>query len=133
MNLEDHLNAKEGSFILDLRCNLKWKNESFKELLYLILEEAQKTRKDNTVSKQTVSGIWFVNDFVRNWTEHENFPKKNPQEYYDKAYKLLNHFFYYSNRAFVVKSKTDVPVPNYNIIRNHGIPSTKKVISRTKL
>ena len=94
MNLEDHLNAEEGSFLLDLRCNLKWNNESFKELLNLILEEANKTKDDKTISKQTASRIWFVNDFVKNWSEHDNFPKTNPSEYYDQAYQLLNEVTY---------------------------------------
>ena len=94
MNLENHLNAKEGSFILALRCDLEWNNESFKELLYLILEEAKKTKDDKTISKDTASGIWFVNDFVKNWAEHDNFPKSNSVEYYDKAYQLLNEVTY---------------------------------------
>ncbi|WMI68193.1 hypothetical protein [Mangrovimonas sp. YM274] len=94
MTLKDELNAEDGSFLLELRTDLNWNHDSFINLLTELNTECKRTKENLNLSRDIASGIWHISDFIKNWTEHNNFPKKYSDEYYNKAYELINDLTY---------------------------------------
>lgn len=94
MTLKDELNAEDGSFLLELRTNLIWNHNSFINLLTEINREYKRTKEDSKLSREIASGIWYISDLIKSWTEHENFPKKHSAEYYEKSFELINDLAY---------------------------------------
>lgn len=94
MTLEDELNAENGSFLLELRTDLNWNHDSFINLLTELNTECKRTKENLNLSRDTACGIWYISDFIKNWTEHQNFPKEFAEEYYEKAYQLINDLAY---------------------------------------
>jgi hypothetical protein len=94
MTLSDELNAEDGSFLLELRTDLSWNHNSFINLLKEINRECKRTKYDSELSREIASGIWYISDFIKSWTEHENFPKERPAEYYEKSFELINDLAY---------------------------------------
>ncbi|WP_435263869.1 hypothetical protein [Tenacibaculum sp. nBUS_03] len=94
MKLIDELKAKNGSFLLELRTDLNWNHDSFINLLTELNDECKRTKENLKLSRDTACGIWYISDFVKNWTEHQNFPKEFAEEYYEKACELINDLAY---------------------------------------
>ena len=94
MTLKDELNAEDGSFLLELRADLNWNHDSFINLLTELNAECKRTREIQNLPRNIASGIWYISGFIKNWTEHKNFPKKYSDEYYRKACELINHLAY---------------------------------------
>ena len=94
MTLKDELNAENGSFLLELRTYLNWNHDSFINLLTELNKECKRTKENLNLSRDTASGIWYISDFIKNWTEHQNFPKEFAEKYYEKAYELINDLAY---------------------------------------
>lgn len=101
MTIKDELNAEEGSFLLELRTDLNWNHSSFVNLLTELNNECKRTKGNPNLSREIASGIWFISDFIKNWTEHKNFPKIYPQEYYAKSYELITDL---ANTYFMTES-----------------------------
>jgi len=109
MTLLDELNGENGSFILELRIYLNWNHTSFINLMIELFRASQKTKYDITLQREIASGVWYISTFIKSWTEHENFPKKFSQEYYNKAYELINDLawsYFMADSPF--NSETDV-------------------------
>ena len=70
MKLVDALKAESGSFLLELRTDLNWNHSSFINLLTELNTECKRTK------------------------ENPNFPKQLVEEYYEKAYELINDLTY---------------------------------------
>ena len=94
MKLIDELNAENGSFLLELRTDFNWNHDSFIKLLNELNTECKRTKENLNLSRDTASGIWYISDFIKNWTEHQNFPKEFTEEYYEKAHELINDLAY---------------------------------------
>lgn len=94
MTLKDELNAEDGSFLLELRTNLNWNHDSFINLLTELNTECKRTKENLNLSRDTACGVWYISDFIKNWTVHPNFPKVFADEYYEKAYQLINDLAY---------------------------------------
>ena len=94
MTLKEELNAADGSFLLELRSDLKWNHNSFINLVTGLFAEYNRTKGNLDLSRDIASGIWYISDFIENWTEHQNFPKIYPDEYYEKAYELIYDLAY---------------------------------------
>ncbi|AUC15901.1 hypothetical protein BTO06_12395 [Tenacibaculum sp. SZ-18] len=94
MKLIDELKAENGSFLLELRTDLNWNHDSFINLLNELNAECKRTKESLNLSRDTACGIWYISDFIKNWTEHQNFPKEFAEEYYEKAYELINDLAY---------------------------------------
>ncbi|KAF9660140.1 hypothetical protein ABHQ57_06755 [Tenacibaculum sp. ZH5_bin.1] len=94
MKLIDELNAENGSFLLELRTDLNWNHDSFINLLTELNAECKRTKENLNLSRDTACGIWYISDFIKNWTEHQNFPKEFAKEYYEKANELINDLAY---------------------------------------
>jgi hypothetical protein len=97
-------NAEEGSFLLQLRCELVWDRAAFTRLTQAMLACCQ--AYDETTQRSTVlwhvsdpryiprwlaEGFWYVHDFVEGHTSHPAWKGKiaADQSYYDRAYERL--------------------------------------------
>lgn len=94
LNLLDELNAEDGSFILELRTEFNWNHHSFINLVTELHKEFLKTKNDNQLDRDIACGIWYISTFIKDWSEHENFPKQFPEEYYTKSYELIDDLTY---------------------------------------
>ena len=94
MTLKDELYAENGSFILELRTELKWNHNSFINLLTEINKECKRTNESSSLPRDIAGGIWYISEFIKSWTEHKSFPKEYNDEYYEKAYGLINDLTY---------------------------------------
>jgi hypothetical protein len=92
--LIDELNAENGSFILELRTELNWNHNSFVNLISELNKEFEKTKNENKLNREIACGIWYISDFIKDWSQHENFPKKLTKEYYAKSYGLIDDLAY---------------------------------------
>lgn len=94
MTLKNELNAEEGSFLLGLRINLIWDHTSFINLMNEIHKEFKNTKNNLELNREIANGVWYISHFIKDWSEHENFPKVFPSEYYLKAYTLIDDISY---------------------------------------
>jgi hypothetical protein len=94
MTLKDELNAENGSFLLELRSDLNWNHKSFINLLNGLFAEYKRTKGNPDLSRDIASGIWYISDFIENWTKHPDFPKIYSNEYYETAYQLIYDLSY---------------------------------------
>ena len=95
MTLKEELNATDGSFLLELRTQFRWNHNAFINLLNKINEECKRTKGESSLDREVASGIWYSIDFIKDWVNHENFPKVYSTEYYETAFELLKDLGYY--------------------------------------
>lgn len=95
LTLIEELNVEDGSFLIELRINLNWNHVSFINLLNKLYEECQNRENDRMLSREIAGGIWYISTFVKDWSQHEDFPKKFSKEYYELAYDLINDLTYH--------------------------------------
>lgn len=94
MTLKDELNAENGSFILELRTELKWNHNSFINLLTKINSECKRTKESSSLPRDIAGRIWYISEFIKSWTEHKSFPKEYTAEYYEKAHGFIYDLAY---------------------------------------
>ncbi len=94
LKLIDELNAENGSFILELRTELKWNHNSFLNLVSKLDKEFKSTKNENKLNREIACGVWYISNFIKDWSQHENFPKILAEEYYTKSYELIDDLAY---------------------------------------
>ena len=94
LKLIDELNAENGSFILELRTELKWNHNSFLNLVSKLNKEFESTKNENKLKREIACGVWYISNFIKDWSQHENFPKILTEEYYTKSYELIDDLVY---------------------------------------
>ena len=103
--LQREFNANEGSFLLQLRCDLVWDRTAFTRLTGAMLDcckeydtshqpplERAATYYQPSVPRWLAEGFWYVASFARGHTSHPAWREKialDP-DYYDNAYERLD-------------------------------------------
>ncbi len=102
--LEHEFLADDGSFLLQLRCNLTWDKAAFTRLTDAMLacckaydaRDQRPTLMDSAYDKTRLprwlaEGFWYLSFFVRDWTTHPSWKETTApeQDYYDRAYERL--------------------------------------------
>ena len=124
MTLKDELNAENGSFLLELRTDFNWNHNSFVNLLSELNNECKRTKEDQYLSRDIASGIWYISDFIKSWTEHKNFQKKYSAEYYEKAYELINdlaHSYFMSESPYQSESGIENKITELKNVLQHRV------------
>ena len=119
MTLIEELNAADGSFLLELRINFNWNHTSFINLLIELNKECKLTKEDLQLSREIASGVWYISDFIKSWTENENFPKKYSAAYYEKSYELIGdlaYFYFISESPYLSESEIENKILELNEI-----------------
>lgn len=85
------LKGEEGSFILDLRCNLTWDHHKCMETLQAFYAFIRSSEKNDYLERELAYGFWFFDSFVKSWTSHESFRAANgcSEQYYQHAYEII--------------------------------------------
>ncbi len=106
--LRDEFAAEDGSFLIQLRCGLKWDRAAFLRLVTAMDQCCADLEGAEQVERWVADGFWYVSWFVQSWATHENFPREFPEKYYQDAFRLLfdlaSYFFSgshpYTDRRF---------------------------------
>lgn len=93
--LEHELNAGDGSFLIKLRCDLEWDRAAFTRLTDAMKQCCEELAGAEVIDRWLAGGFWYLSFFVKDWTTHPNFPKKEPDDYYAKAYERLDSLAYW--------------------------------------
>lgn len=76
--------AEDGTFLLEVR-GLYWDREAFTRLERLMRQACAEHEGADALERWMVEGFWFCSDWVPTWTSHPNFPRPEPQAYYEAA------------------------------------------------
>jgi hypothetical protein len=88
--LKHEFEAGEGSFLLQLRCDLRWDESAFSRLAAAMLGYVCTRRSQDPIPRWIAEGFWYLDFFVKEWSSHENFPRPSAPRYYEKATKRLH-------------------------------------------
>ena len=93
--LQREFDAEEGSFLIQLRPGLVWDRAAFSRLV-LAMEACCKDHEGReSIDRWIAVGFWYLSWSVKDWATHPNFPKDEPPEYYEKAFKRLFDLAYW--------------------------------------
>lgn len=73
--LRSEFDAEDGSFLLQLRCDLEWDREAFARLVTAMEACAAAHAGRETIERWVAEGFWYVGWFVPEWSRHKNFPR----------------------------------------------------------
>ena len=104
--LRSEFDAADGSFLLQLRCDLHWDQTAFARLTDAMLAYASGRDSSADIPRWLAEGFWYVDWFVREWSTHPSFPREHEQTYYEAAYERLHDLAYF---LFVGESPYDDP------------------------
>jgi hypothetical protein len=93
--LRHEFDAEDGSFLIQLRCDLEWDKTAFARLVHAMHSYVSRTSDEPKVERWIANGFWYLDMFVRDWTQHPNFPRVYPAEYYESAYRRLRRLAYW--------------------------------------
>jgi hypothetical protein len=88
MNAEDEaflrseLNAEEGSFLLQLRCDARWDEARFRKLIEVMERCAESYADNESLPRWLASGFWYMDTFVRDQVTHPAFAKQHDAEFF---------------------------------------------------
>lgn len=82
--------GEDGSFLIQLRCNMNWDKESFSRLVDAMEACCKACERQQSLERWTAEGFWYLSWFVKQWTEHPNFPRPQPARYYEDALTRLD-------------------------------------------
>ncbi|MGC0312352.1 hypothetical protein [Kitasatospora acidiphila] len=89
--------AEEGSFLLQLRCDLRWDRDAFTRLERAMRAVCERNQTAAQLDRWMAEGFYSVSSWVADWTAHPNFPRPEPEEYYrsciERLSDLANWFF----------------------------------------
>lgn len=93
--LKHEFDAEDGSFLIQLRCNLYWDKTAFERLTDAMKVCCESSEENQLLERWLAEGFWYVQDFVKAHTSHPNFSKPYSPLYYEKAYERLDDLAYW--------------------------------------
>ena len=93
--LKHEFEADDESFILKLRAHLEWDKALFSQLITAMKNYCENETDNKLVARWIAQGFWYIPQFTKDWTVHPNFPRVHSEEYYQKAYQLLDDLAYW--------------------------------------
>ena len=92
--LKSQFDADSKSFLLIVRCELRWDKEAFRRLTSSMYHVATKYQGAHNLPTWIANGFWYCDIWIREWTGHDNFPRPE-NEYYQESLELLRDLAYY--------------------------------------
>ena len=83
--LRHELEARDGSFLIQMRVHLEWDREAFSRLIEAMRLYCEAHVGDEVIERWVASGFYYFSHAVRDWTTHPNFPRPYTPEYYEEA------------------------------------------------
>jgi hypothetical protein len=87
--LRHEFNAGDGSFLLQLRCDLHWDRSAFSRLEQAMRRVCAQQEPREQLARWLVEGYWYMSVFVPGHISHPDFPRAEPAGYYQSAVKRL--------------------------------------------
>jgi hypothetical protein len=87
--LRDEFAAEDSSFLIHLRCDLKWDKRAFLRLVTAMEQCCADIEDAKQVERWLADGFWYVSWFVQSWATHQNFRWEFAPDYYEGASRLL--------------------------------------------
>lgn len=87
--------AGPESFLLQLRCDLHWDRQAFNRLTAAMYALVRERDAEEPIQRWIAEGFWYLDTSVRDWSQHESFPREHESAYYEKAYELLHNLAYW--------------------------------------
>jgi hypothetical protein len=88
--LQHEFDAMPGSFLLQLRCDLRWDKEAFNRLTVAMHTLVSEHNPEESIPRWIAEGFWYLDWFVKHWSTHANFPHEHAPAYYERAYERLH-------------------------------------------
>lgn len=118
MNPEDYesilraeFDAEDGSFLIQLRCDLTWDRAAFSRLVAAMEACAGQHEGCSTLPRWIAEGFWYCSHFIADWSSHPSFPREHPPEYYEAAYERLHDlaFWFFFGQHPLTKPFSPLP------------------------
>jgi hypothetical protein len=93
--LRREFDAEEGSFLLQLRCDLVWDKAAFSRLVAAMEKCAVGHEGRQVIARWIAEGFWYLEKFVPEHCGHPAFPRRHGDEYYESAYERLRDLSYW--------------------------------------
>jgi hypothetical protein len=93
--LRHEFNAKDGSFLIQIRCDLRWDRQAFSRLEKAMRRVCAQQETQERLDRWLVEGYWYLADFVPDHTSHPSFPRPEPIQYYEAALERLRDLQYW--------------------------------------
>jgi hypothetical protein len=87
--LWQEFNAADGSFLLQLRSDLRWDRQAFSRLEQAMRRVCAQQETRDQLDRWLIEGYWYLAEFVPGHTSHPAFPRPEPPGYYEAALKRL--------------------------------------------
>jgi hypothetical protein len=101
--------AEDGSFLLTLRCDLRWDHGAFARLIAAMEDCCRALEKTSSVERWVANGFWYLSWFPESWISHEAWTHDKDRaritEGTQRLFELAAWFF--SGESIV--QATDVP------------------------
>lgn len=95
--LRSEFDADDGTFLLKLRSELVWDQVAFVRLEHAMRHACEVFQGRDELDRWVAEGFYFASHWVKDWTQHPNFPRPEPSSYYDASIStiedLANWFF----------------------------------------
>ena len=93
--LRHEFDAADGSFLLQLRCDLTWDRAAFSRLVLAMEQCAAAHSGRDAIERWVAEGFWYLEQFTPDWSTHPNFPRPHGDQYYEAAYQRLRDLSYW--------------------------------------
>ena len=87
--------AEDGSFLLQLRCDLTWDKAAFSRLVVAMEQCAVAHAGRDVIERWVAEGFWYLERFTQDWSIHPSFPRLHGEDYYKAAYERLGDLSYW--------------------------------------
>lgn len=93
--LKEEFEAADGSFLLELRCNLNWNRAAFARVVGAMQAYLESRQASETLDRWIAEGFWYLDHFVEAWSSHPSFARPHGEDYYRAAYERLHDLAYW--------------------------------------
>jgi hypothetical protein len=87
--LRREFGAEEGSFLLQLRCDLRWDKDAFTGLEQAMRRVCAQQQDRDQLDRWLIEGYWYLSEFVPGHTSHADFPRSELPGNYQAAIQRL--------------------------------------------
>ncbi|MCP4936907.1 MAG: hypothetical protein GY927_22560 [bacterium] len=96
--------AAEGSFLIQLRCDLTWDTQAFEILINAMKHCCETNSKSHHLERQIAEGFYYIPGFTRGWISQYKFKEKQQQPYYDRSLEILDElaYWYFSGEPMMI-------------------------------
>ncbi len=102
--LEREFRSEPGSFLLGLRSDLVWDRGAFSKLEKAMRTVCEHLQDAEELPRWLAEGYYHVVTDVPSWTAHPNFPRPQPEEYYNACIERLTDladWFFRGDHAYM--------------------------------